>query len=105
MTAARSVSGKEMAMPVIRIGDTVVMLADVDPEADAYGPARYGGPPVSLHVYVDDVDDVARRAIAAGAELKPRSSIAASRRRWRSRRRKARRARGSAACCEIVKPR
>lgn len=62
--------GGKLGHAEIRIGDTVVMLADVHPEADAYAPAHYGGSPVSLHVYVDDVDDVARRAIAAGAKVK-----------------------------------
>jgi PhnB protein len=54
----------------VRIGDTVVMLADVHPDFDAHGPAHYGGSPISLHVYVEDVDAVAQRAIAAGAKVK-----------------------------------
>ena len=54
----------------VRIGDTVVMLADVHPDFDAHGPAHYGGSPISLHMYVEDVDAVARQAIAAGAEVK-----------------------------------
>ncbi len=54
----------------VRIGDTVVMLADVHPDFDAHGPAHYGGSPISLHMYVEDVDAVARQAIAAGAKVK-----------------------------------
>jgi PhnB protein len=54
----------------VRIGDTVVMLADVHPEFDANGPRHFGGSPVSLHLYVEDVDAVAGRAIAAGAKVK-----------------------------------
>ena len=54
----------------VRIGDTVVMLADVHPDVGAHAPAHYGGSPISLHVYVEDVDAVARRAIAAGAKVK-----------------------------------
>jgi PhnB protein len=54
----------------VRIGGTVVMLADVHPDFDAYGPAHYGGSPISLHLYVEDVDAVARQAIAAGAKVK-----------------------------------
>jgi PhnB protein len=54
----------------VRIGDTVIMLADVHPEVGAQGPAHYGGSPVSLHVYLEDVDAVARRAVAAGAKVK-----------------------------------
>src|SRR2546426_915347 len=54
----------------VRIGDTVLMLADVHPDSDAHGPAHYGGSPISLHMYVEDVDAVARQAIAAGAKGK-----------------------------------
>src|SRR5919197_4598929 len=54
----------------IRIGDTVVMLADVHPDFDAHGPPHYGGSPIRLHMYVEDVDAVARQAIAAGAKVK-----------------------------------
>ena len=54
----------------IRIGDTVVMLADEFPDHDAYAPKKFGGSPISLHVYVADVDAVAQRAIAAGAKVK-----------------------------------
>ena len=54
----------------IRIGDTVVMLADEFPDHDAYAPKKFGGSPISLHVYVEDVDAVAQRAIATGAKVK-----------------------------------
>jgi len=54
----------------IRIGDTIVMLADEHPDHDAYAPTHYKGSPVSLHVYTEDVDTVAARATAAGATVK-----------------------------------
>ena len=53
----------------IAIGDSLIMLADEHPEVGARGPRVYGGLPVSLHVYVEDVDAVAGRAIAAGAKV------------------------------------
>jgi PhnB protein len=53
----------------VRIGDTVVMLADEHPEVGARGPRHYGGSPVSLNLYVEDVDAVAKQAVAAGARL------------------------------------
>src|SRR4051812_22959439 len=43
------------------IGDSVIMLADESPEMDAKGPASHGGSPVSLHLYVDEVDKVAKQ--------------------------------------------
>jgi PhnB protein len=53
----------------IRIGDSVVMLADEFPEMDARGPRSYGGSPVSLMLYVEDVDSMAKRAELAGAKI------------------------------------
>jgi PhnB protein len=51
----------------LEIGDSVVMLADVFPEMGGQSPASIGGTPVSMMVYVDDVDAVFDRAISAGA--------------------------------------
>lgn len=53
----------------IRIGDSRLMIADEFPEMDARGPQSIGGSPVGLLLYVEDVDAVAARAVAAGATL------------------------------------
>jgi PhnB protein len=53
----------------ISIGDSRVMLADEHPEIGALGPGTIGGSPVSLHLYVEDVDAVVGQAVAAGAKL------------------------------------
>ena len=53
----------------IRIGDSVIMLADEHPEVNARSPKTIGGTPVSLHVYVKDVDATARQAAGAGAKV------------------------------------
>src|ERR671915_1198798 len=56
----------------VQIGNSIVMLADEHPEMNARGPRSIGGSPVSLMVYVEDVDDVFSRALEAGAkELRP----------------------------------
>ena len=56
----------------LEIGDSLVMLADEHPEIGANGPRSVGGTPVSLHVYVEDVDAAFARAVEAGAkELQP----------------------------------
>ena len=48
------------------------MLADEFPDMGARGPKAFGGTPVSLHLYVEDVDAVVKRALAAGAkEVRP----------------------------------
>ena len=43
----------------VKIGDSVIMIADASPEAPAM--------PATIHVYVPDVDAAYRRALAAGA--------------------------------------
>jgi PhnB protein len=51
----------------IKIGDSVVMLAD-EPEGGQHrSPLTIGGTPVSLMVYVDDVDTVFSQAVSLGA--------------------------------------
>jgi len=53
----------------LQIGDSVVMLADESPEMDVRGPKSVGGTPVTLSVYVEDVDAVFDKAIGAGASV------------------------------------
>jgi PhnB protein len=52
----------------IRIGDSPIMLADEVPQMNIRGPATLGGSPVSILLYVDDVDAQFSQAIAAGAK-------------------------------------
>jgi PhnB protein len=53
----------------INIGGSLLMLADPCPEMKAFAPAPGSSAPVSLHVYVPDVDAVVSRAVAAGAKI------------------------------------
>jgi len=56
----------------IKVGDSVIMLADEFPDMKALSPKTIGGTAVLLMVYVDDVDRVFARALAAGGtELQP----------------------------------
>ena len=52
----------------IKIGDSPIMLADEFPEIGYKSPTTLGGSPVSLMIYVEDVDAVFSRAVAEGAE-------------------------------------
>ncbi|MCA1829740.1 MAG: VOC family protein [Myxococcales bacterium] len=52
-----------------RVGNSVVMIADEHPEIGARGPKSIGGTPISLMVYVEDVDKVFDRAVQAGATV------------------------------------
>ncbi len=53
----------------VKIGDSHVMLADENLEMKARSPRSVGGSPISLLLYVDDVDKTVDRAVAAGAKL------------------------------------
>jgi PhnB protein len=53
----------------LKIGDSFFYLADEYPEMDIVGPQSRGGCPVIMSLYVEDVDALAERAIAAGAEV------------------------------------
>jgi PhnB protein len=53
----------------IRIGDSVIMLADEHPSMGYRGPRSLGGSSVSILLYVEDVDRVFERAVQAGAKV------------------------------------
>ena len=56
----------------IHLGDSLIMLSDEFPEFGGKAPESLGGSPVSIHLYVEDVDTFVMRAVAAGArEVKP----------------------------------
>ncbi len=61
--------GGKIGHAELEVGESIVMLADEHPEIDALGPKSVGGSPVSMHVYVEDVDAVFQRAIDAGAKV------------------------------------
>jgi PhnB protein len=54
---------------VIRIHGDAVMLVDEMPEWGALSPKSLKGSPVTLHLYVEDVDAFVKRAVDAGAKL------------------------------------
>ncbi|HEY6293930.1 MAG TPA: VOC family protein [Terriglobia bacterium] len=53
----------------IKIGDSHIMLSDEFPDYGSLAPQLTGGSPVTIHLYVEDVDTRAREAIAAGAKV------------------------------------
>jgi PhnB protein len=52
----------------IKIGDSPIMLADEYSEMGYRSPQSLNGSPVSIMLYVEDVDSVFKQAIAAGAQ-------------------------------------
>ena len=55
---------------MVRIGDSNVMLVDEFPDYGSVGPKKLNGSPVTLHLYVPNVDQVFSQAVAAGATVK-----------------------------------
>lgn len=53
----------------IRIGDSVIMLADEWPGGPTQAPTSLGGSTAALFIYTDDVDGLWDRAVTAGAEI------------------------------------
>jgi PhnB protein len=61
------VPGGKIGHAEMQIGNSRIMLADEHPQMGHVGPKSLGGTPVSLLLYVDDVDRVYQQAIDAGA--------------------------------------
>jgi PhnB protein len=59
--------GGKVGHAELQLGDSVIMLADEFPEMGNRSPQSIGGSPVTVGVYVEDVDAVFERAIALGA--------------------------------------
>ena len=53
----------------IVIGGGHVMLADESPEMGHRGPQAFGGSPVGLVIYVENADEVVKKAVRAGAKV------------------------------------
>jgi PhnB protein len=69
---------EEMRMPApggkvghaeLKIGDSKIMLADEFPDMNAHGPRKFGGSPVTIMLYVKDVDATVEKAVAKGGKL------------------------------------
>jgi PhnB protein len=60
-------SGGTIAHAELLIGDSHVMLADESPDGAWRSPQSVGGTPVTMVLYVKDVDDTFRQAVSAGA--------------------------------------
>jgi uncharacterized glyoxalase superfamily protein PhnB len=61
-------SGKLMH-GAVRIGDSTLMLVDEDIAWGALGPRTLKGSPVTIHMYVENVDAAVEQAVAAGAKI------------------------------------
>ena len=53
----------------LKFGPATLMLADEHPEHGIRSPLAYGGSGTTIHLHVDNVDTLARRAVEAGATI------------------------------------
>jgi PhnB protein len=60
--------GGKLGHAEIKIGDSHIMLADESPENGIHSPQHFGGTPVSVLLYVEQVDTVFNQAVSAGAK-------------------------------------
>jgi PhnB protein len=70
MELMRFPMGDKIGHAEIKIGNSPIMMADEYPEMGYKGPKALGGSPVSIMLYVEDVDSVFNRAVTAGATVK-----------------------------------
>ncbi len=61
--------GGKVGHAEIMIGDSHIMLADEHPEMGARSPRSIGGSPISMLVYVENVDVFFNHAVEAGAKV------------------------------------
>jgi len=61
--------GQTLSHAEIAIGDSIIMLADEFPPCGSKSPETLNGTPVSLIIYVKDVDQAFQRAIDAGGTV------------------------------------
>jgi PhnB protein len=60
--------GKSIIHAEVKIGDSLLFLVDEIPEMNCLGPGSSGGSPVTIHLFVENVDSVFKAALAAGAK-------------------------------------
>ena len=64
--------GGKVGHAELELGDSMIMLADESPDSPSKSPKGLGGSPVTISLYLPDVDGVWEKAMAAGAkELRP----------------------------------
>ncbi|MFD9033122.1 VOC family protein [Streptomyces sp. NPDC059567] len=60
--------GDKIGHAELELGNSLIMLADEYPDIGFRSPKTVGGTPVTLHVYVEDVDAVFAKALSRGAK-------------------------------------
>lgn len=62
--------GKGVMHAEVRIGDSIIMLGEENPQQACKSAESIGGSPVSFYIYLENVDEAFRIALEAGAEVR-----------------------------------
>lgn len=62
-------SDGRVAHAELKLGDSIFMLSHEYQEMKCHSPNTIGGSPVSMYVYVEDVDELFNKAVSAGAKV------------------------------------
>jgi PhnB protein len=62
--------GKGVMHAVMRIGDSLIMMSDERPRSPCKSAQTMGGSPISFFLYLENVDEAFKKAVAAGAEAR-----------------------------------
>ena len=63
-------NGNRIMHAMVRIGDSIMMMADAFPEYGGKAPEDLGGSPVAINIYCDNIDEVVESAAANGAKVR-----------------------------------
>ncbi len=61
--------GGKLIHACVRIGDSLVMLVDENPQWECLGPLALKGSPITIHLQVEDVGAVFDQAVKTGAKI------------------------------------
>jgi PhnB protein len=68
--AMPGLDGKGVMHAELRIGNSIIMMGDENPEHLCKSAEAIGGSPVSFYIYVESVDEAFKMALEAGAEVR-----------------------------------
>jgi len=61
--------GKSVMHAEIRIGDSIIMMGEENPQYTCKSAETLGGSPANFYIYLEDVDEAFKVAVAAGAKV------------------------------------
>lgn len=63
-------SGQKILHAELKVGDSIIFINDEFPEMGCFSPLSLNGTTCYLHIYVENADELFKRAVSAGAEIR-----------------------------------